>query len=168
VEDVRWLSAEEQLTWRAFLGATRKVFEELDRELQRDAGMPHGYYVVLVALSEAPGRAMRMTDLAVATGSSRSRLSHAVARLEEAGWVERRPCPSDRRGSLAALTDAGLAVLEAAAPGHVAGVRRHLFDRLTPAQVAQLRELSEAVLGDPAREKRPWPVVARDLELRGE
>ncbi|MGI8686374.1 MAG: MarR family winged helix-turn-helix transcriptional regulator [Acidimicrobiales bacterium] len=145
---MRWLSEDEQQTWRAYLAATRRVFDELDRELQRDAGMPHGYYVVLVALSESPGRSLRMTDLAAATGSSRSRLSHAVARLEEAGWVERRPCPSDRRGSLAVLTDAGTATLAAAAPGHVEGVRRHLFDRLTPAQVCQLRELSEAVLGD--------------------
>lgn len=142
----RWLSEEEQRTWRAFLAATRLVFDELDRELQVDAGMPHGYYVVLVSLSETRGRAMRMRDLAAATGSSRSRLSHAVARLEEAGWVERRPCEEDRRGSVAVLTDAGMSALVAAAPGHVAGVRRHLFDRLTPSQLCQLRELSEAVL----------------------
>lgn len=132
--------------WRSFIDATRLVFDELDRELQACSGMPHTYYVVLVALSEAPGRVLRMRDLACATGSSRSRLSHAVARLEEAGWVERRPAPDDRRGALAALTEAGMATLVEAAPGHVEGVRRHLFDRLTPEQVAQLRDISRAIL----------------------
>lgn len=151
----RWLSDEEQRTWRAYLAATRLVFDELDRELQLDAGMPHAYYVVLVALSEAPHRTMRMSDLARAAGSSRSRLSHAVARLEEAGWVQRRRCADDRRGAQAVLTDAGLAVLAAAAPGHVEGVRRYLFDRLTPTQVRQLRELSDAILGLPAAGKVP-------------
>ncbi len=156
MDQVRWLSDEEQKTWRAFLGATRLIFDELDRELQREAGMPHGYYVVLVALSEAPGRRLRMTDLAAATASSCSRLSHAVARLEEAGWVERQPCPSDRRSHHAALTAAGLEVLAAAAPGHVEGVRRHLFDRLTPAQLGQLRDVCEAVLREETGEK-PFP-----------
>ncbi|MGH9154123.1 MAG: MarR family winged helix-turn-helix transcriptional regulator [Acidimicrobiales bacterium] len=143
----RWLSDEEQRTWRAFLAATRRVFAELDRELQRHAGMPHAYYVILVALSEAPGRALRMTELAHVCGSSRSRLSHAVARLEESGWVRRAPSANDRRGALATLTDDGMAVLAAAAPGHVQGVRRHLFDRLSPTQVAQLRAVSEAIVG---------------------
>ena len=143
--ETRWLTDEEQCTWRAFLAATRRVFEELDRELQRDAGMPHAYYIILVALSEAPHRTLRMTELARATGSSPSRLSHAVARLEESGWVVRRPCATDRRGAMAALTDAGLDALVAAAPGHVEGVRRHLFDRLTPAQVQELRAISDAI-----------------------
>ena len=107
--------------------------------------MPHAYYEVLVRLSEAPERRLRMSELADATGSSRSRLSHAVARLEEAGWVRREECPTDRRGQLAVLTDEGFAVLAAAAPGHVEGVRRHLFDRLTPAQVEPLGRISEAV-----------------------
>lgn len=149
----RWLSEEEQRTWRSYLDATRLVFDELDRELQQDAGMPHAYYMILVVLSETPGRALRMSGLAEATGSSRSRLSHAVARMEEAGWIERRPSPDDRRGALAALTDAGMDVLMAAAPGHVEGVRRHLFDHLTPAQVGQLRQIAEAVLegGDRAK-----------------
>ncbi|HET7489251.1 MAG TPA: MarR family transcriptional regulator [Acidimicrobiales bacterium] len=144
----RWLDDDEQRTWRAFLAATRLVFDELDRELQADAGLPHTYYVVLVALSESPGRTLRMSDLADLTGSSRSRLSHAVSRLEDAGWVARRQCEDDRRGTLAALTDAGMAVLTAAAPGHVDAVRRHFFDRLTPAQVAGLREACEALLSD--------------------
>ncbi|SCL32629.1 DNA-binding transcriptional regulator, MarR family [Micromonospora pallida] len=142
----RWLDPDEQRTWRAFLAASRALMETLDRELQRDAGMPHAYYEILVRLSEAPGRELRMTDLALATGSSRSRLSHAVARLEAAGWVRRRDCPTDRRGQFAVLTDEGFAALAAAAPGHVEGVRRHLFDALSPAQVDQLRRLSESLV----------------------
>jgi len=143
--ETRWLDEEEQRTWRAFLGAIRLLTGELDRELQRDADMPHAYYEILVVLSEAPQRTLRMNELAELCQSSRSRLSHAVSRLEEAGWVQRRACPSDKRGALAVLTDQGFAALAAAAPGHVAGVRRHLFDVLTPEQVRQLGQISAAV-----------------------
>ncbi len=143
----QWLDDDEQRTWRAYLWGSRLLFDALDRQLQRDAGMPHAYYMILVALSEAPGRTMRMTELAAVTGSSPSRVSHAVARLEENGWVCRSPYASDRRGALASLTDTGMAVLRAAAPGHVDAVRRQVFDRLTPEQVAQLREISGAIVG---------------------
>jgi DNA-binding MarR family transcriptional regulator len=149
----RWLNDDEQRTWRAFLHASRGLWDVLDRELQRDAGMPHAYYEILVRLSEAPNRMLRMSDLAEATSSSRSRLSHAVARLEEYGWVRREDCPTDRRGQLAVLTDQGFEVLADAAHGHVEGVRTHLFDQLTPEQVVQLRQISEAMLDhlDPGR-----------------
>ena len=143
--ETRWLSEDEQCTWRAFLSAMRLLMDELDRELQRDAGMPHTYYEILVALSEAPGRRLRMNQLADACQSSRSRLSHAVSRLEEAGWVRREACPTDKRGALAVMTDKGFAAIEAAAPGHVEGVRRHVFDVLTPEQVRQLGEISAAM-----------------------
>jgi DNA-binding MarR family transcriptional regulator len=142
----RWLDPDEQHTWRAFFGATHLLFDRLDRELQRDAGIPHAYYEILVWLSEAPDQALRMSELARRTRSSRSRLSHAVARLEERGWVTRRDCPTDKRGQIAALTPEGLDALTAAAPGHVDGVRAHLFDPLTPQQVRQLREISEAIM----------------------
>ncbi|MFC4145162.1 MarR family winged helix-turn-helix transcriptional regulator [Micromonospora mangrovi] len=141
----RWLDPDEQRTWRAFLTASRALAETLDRELQRDAGMPHAYYEILVRLSEAPDRRLRMSELAEATGSSRSRLSHAATRLEASGWIRREDCPTDRRGQIAVLTDDGFAALAAAAPGHVEGVRRHLFDALSPAQVDQLRRISEAL-----------------------
>jgi DNA-binding MarR family transcriptional regulator len=150
----RWLDPDEQLTWRAFLAASRALMETLDRELQRDAGMPHTYYEILVRLSEAPERRLRMSDLAEAAGSSRSRLSHAAARLEECGWIRREECPTDRRGQIATLTDRGFEKLAAAAPGHVEGVRRHLFDRLAPGQADQLRRISEA-LRDHLRDDRP-------------
>ena len=144
--ETRWLTPEEQRAWRAYLGATRLFFEAIERELQRDAGMPHAYYEILVRLSEAPGRTARMSELADRSLASRSRISHAIARLEELGWVERCAVADDRRGQQARLTDAGFAVLERAAPGHVEGVRTHLFDQLTPEQVGQLRAISEAVV----------------------
>jgi DNA-binding MarR family transcriptional regulator len=136
--EVRWLSAAEQETWRAFLAATRLLYEELERELQRDAGIPVTYYEILVTLSETPDRTIRMRDLADLTRSSPSRLSHAVSRLEEMGWVERVSCGTDRRGAFAHLTDEGFAVLEAAAPGHATAVRRYVFDRITPEQSDEL------------------------------
>ncbi|MGS2618307.1 MarR family winged helix-turn-helix transcriptional regulator [Micromonospora sp. LZ34] len=142
----RWLDPDEQRTWRAFLTSSRALMETLDRELQRDAGMPHAYYEILVRLSEAPHRRLRMSELAEASGSSRSRLSHAVSRMEAAGWVRREECPTDRRGQIALLTEEGFATLAAAAPGHVEGVRQHLFDALTPAQVDQLRRISETLV----------------------
>jgi DNA-binding MarR family transcriptional regulator len=142
----RWLSEEEQRTWRAFLGASQLLMAQLDRELQRDAAIPHGYYEILVSLSESPDRMMRMSELAELTQSSRSRLSHAVTRLEERGWLRREECETDRRGQFAVLTDEGFAALEAAAPGHVEGVRSHLFDQLTPTQQAQLRRIGETLL----------------------
>jgi DNA-binding MarR family transcriptional regulator len=141
--DTRWLDAEEQRTWRAFLHATQRVLDEVDRQLHRDSGFPHGYYEILVRLSEAPDRTLRMSQLAASSLSSRSRLSHAVARLEEKGWIERRECPSDRRGQLAVLTDAGFAALAAAAPGHVERVRSLVFDPLTPEQARELGRISE-------------------------
>lgn len=143
--ETRWLSDDEQCTWRAFLTAMRLLTEELDRELQRDAGIPHTYYEILVALSEAPRRTLRMNQLADVCQSSRSRLSHAISRLEEAGWVRREACPTDKRGALAVMTDEGFAAIEAAAPGHVEAVRRHVFDVLTPDQVRQLHEISAAI-----------------------
>lgn len=146
MSETRWLDDEEQGTWRAFLTAARVLFDELDRQLQRDADMPHAYYEILVRLSEAPDRMLRMSQLALRSQSSRSRLSHAVARLEDAGWVRRVECPTDRRGLLAVLTDEGFAALDAAAPGHVEAVRRLLFDPLTAQQVTQLRAISDALV----------------------
>jgi len=141
----RWLTSQEQRAWRAYLAATRLLNARLDRELVRDAQLPHAYYELLVRLSEAPGRRLRMSQLADAADSSRSRLSHAVARLEEAGWVVREVCPTDRRGAVAQLTDAGFAALAAAAPGHADAVRTYVFDLLSPEQVEQLRQICETI-----------------------
>ena len=141
----RWLDDEQQRAWRAFLDAVQVLQRGLEVQLQEEADMPHGYYELLVRLSEAPDRRLRMSALADAAVSSRSRLSHAVAQLEQRGWVRREACPEDRRGQLAVLTDEGFAALAAAAPGHVEAVRRLLVDRLTPEQLRQLRTISEAI-----------------------
>jgi DNA-binding MarR family transcriptional regulator len=140
-----WLSEQEQCAWRAYLEATQRLYDQLDRELQREVDMPLAYYQILAMLSEAPDRTLRMSDLATRTWSSRSRLSHAVDRLEEKGWVERLSCPSDKRGAFAVLTDAGLRVLEAAAPSHVSSVRRLIFDQLSPEEVNVLASVSRKI-----------------------
>jgi DNA-binding MarR family transcriptional regulator len=146
MSETRWLDADEQRAWRAFLTATQLLFEGLDRQLQRDSALSHSYYEILVRLSEAPDRTLRMSQLAERSQFSRSRLSHAVARLEQMGWIRRSECREDRRGQLATLTDDGFAALEAAAPGHVEAVRSMLLDPLTSEQVAQLRDISEAIV----------------------
>ncbi|MFB7633834.1 MarR family winged helix-turn-helix transcriptional regulator [Streptomyces sp. NPDC056149] len=154
----RWLDDEEQHAWQAYLHATTLLEDHLDRQLQRDAGMPHVYYGLLVQLSRAPRRRMRMTELAQNAKITRSRLSHAVARLEKNGWVRREECPSDKRGQNAYLTDEGMRVLEKAAPGHVAAVRAAIFDRLTPEQISQLDAIC-CVIADglqPQGADLPW------------
>lgn len=138
---MRWLEPAEMRAWLAYVAASTLLESALDRQLQRDSGIPHAYYQVLAILSDVPGRTLRMSELAEMTQSSQSRLSHAASRLERNGWIVRTPCPDDRRGTLATLTAAGRLVLEAAAPGHVRTVRRHLFDRLTPEQVQQLGDI---------------------------
>lgn len=143
--EVRWLSTREQMTWRGYLTATGMFMDHLDRQMQRDSGMPLAYFEILAVLSEMPGRSLRMSELAEMCRSSRSRLSHAVSRLEESGWVKRRACESDKRGSFAELTDAGFKVLEQAAPNHVNAVRQHLFDVLTEEQLDQLDQITAAI-----------------------
>ncbi|MCF3107025.1 MarR family transcriptional regulator [Streptomyces roseoverticillatus] len=154
----RWLTDAEQDVWRAYLHATTLLEDHLDRQLQRDAGMPHVYYGLLVNLSEAPRRRLRMTDLARHAKITRSRLSHAIARLEKSGWVRREDCPSDKRGQLAVLTDEGYEMLRRSAPGHVAAVRAALFDRLSPEQVAQFGEMCRTIATglQPAGADLPW------------
>jgi DNA-binding MarR family transcriptional regulator len=146
VGEPRWLDAEEQKAWRAWLYSSLLLQDRLDRDLVHQTGISHAYYEILVALSETPERRMRMSELAARCLSSRSRLSHAVSRLEERGWVRRQVCAEDARGQLAVLTDEGFAALEAAAPVHVESVRTHLFDQLSPEQVAHMRDIGETLL----------------------
>jgi DNA-binding MarR family transcriptional regulator len=141
----RWLTPEEDRAWRAWLQASELLEDHLDQQLQRDSGIPHVYYGLLAWLSEAPGREMRMTDLAEQSKITRSRLSHAISRLEERGWVVRKSCAWDKRGQIAKLTDEGYAFLEQAAPGHVEAVRQAVFDALTPDQVRAFGEACEAI-----------------------
>jgi DNA-binding MarR family transcriptional regulator len=155
-DDTRWLDDDEQRTWRAFLTAQRLLTDRLERQLQRDAGLPHAYYEILVRLSEAPDRTLRMSQLAESSLSSRSRLSHAVARLEAAGWVRRRACDEDRRGAFAELTPEGLAKLDSAARRHVEAVRTNLFDALTRDQQHALRDISDTLVAHLA-DAPTWP-----------
>jgi len=148
-----WLTADEQRAWRAYLESSKVLLDALDRQLQHDAGIPHAYFEILVRLSEAEDRALRMSELADATLSSRSRLSHAISRLEERGWVVREDCPTDRRGQIARLTDAGFAVLEGAAPGHVGAVREYVIDVLTPEQLVALSRIGETIIAKVASDR---------------
>ncbi|MEZ3179989.1 MarR family transcriptional regulator [Streptomyces pimonensis] len=141
----RWLTDEEQCVWRSYIEAATLLEDHLDRQLQRDAGMPHIYYGLLVKLAESPHRRLRMTELAMSAKITRSRLSHAIARLEKSGWVRREDCPSDKRGQFAVLTDEGQEVLDQHAPGHVNAVRQAVFDRLTPEQQKSLGEIMRIV-----------------------
>lgn len=127
MSDIRWLSPAQQQVWRSYIAMVRLLDEALERQMHQDSGMSMGDYVILMQLSEAPGRRMRMGDLAECTVYSRSRLSHAVTRLEHAGWITRHPCPDDARGTFAELTDAGFATLAAAAPGHATTVHDLVF-----------------------------------------
>jgi DNA-binding MarR family transcriptional regulator len=153
--ETRWLSAEEQVAWRSFVDGFRALIDVLDRQLQADSNLPHTYFEILIPLSEAEGRTLRMSELAEAARSSRSRLSHAVARLEQRGWVRRLDCPTDRRGQLAQLTDEGFAIVEAAAPGHVRTVRKYLIDRLTPEQLEAMGEIGRVLLASTAESDLP-------------
>lgn len=144
--DDPWLSDEQQQVWRSFLQLTGALTEHLDRQLRRESGLPHTYYQVLAMLSEAPDRRLRMSDLAAAARSSPSRMSHAVDRLVEAGWVIRQPAPGDRRGQIAILTDTGYQTLTAAAPDHARTVRSILFDQLSPDQLRTFGEICRSAL----------------------
>ncbi|MET8780153.1 MarR family transcriptional regulator [Streptomyces sp. NPDC004589] len=141
----RWLTPEQERAWRSYIAASWLLEDTIDRQLQQEAGMPHLYYSVLAHLSDAPDRRMRMTDLAEATKITRSRLTYVVTRLEKDGAVRREGCPTDRRGSMAVLTDAGATLLERAAPGHVETVRAAVFDHLTPEQVSQLEAICDRI-----------------------
>src|SRR4051812_44677361 len=142
-EGTRWLDADEQRAWRAYMYSWMLLGDRLDRELTRATGISHAYYEILVQLSETEGRALRMSELAERCLSSRSRLSHAVSRLEERGWVRRQVCAEDGRGQLAVLTDEGFAALEAAAPVHVESVRTHVFDHPPPGRAAAGGDMGE-------------------------
>ncbi|QOV37756.1 MarR family transcriptional regulator [Streptomyces ferrugineus] len=144
-QEPRWLTDEQQRVWRTYLDAVYLLEDHLDRQLQRDAGMPHIYYGLLVKLAESPRRRLRMTELAMYAKITRSRLSHAIARLEKNGWVRREDCPDDKRGQFAVLTDEGHQVLRETAPGHVEAVRQAMFDRLTEEQQKALGEIMRIV-----------------------
>jgi DNA-binding MarR family transcriptional regulator len=141
----RWLSKEQQTHWRSWLTATTVLREQLSRELQDSHGLTITDYEIMVRLSEAENRSIRMSDLATLTLLSRSRLSHQIDRMETAGLVSREVCPDDRRGQLAVLTNSGMKALVSAAPDHVEGVRRHFVDLLTDAEYKALGNAAKKI-----------------------
>jgi DNA-binding MarR family transcriptional regulator len=159
MDGARWLTAEQLRAWIRLEAVVELMPAVLDSQLQRDAQLTHFEYIVLAKLSETEGRVLRMTALAATTNSSLPRLSHVVSRLEARGFVERLPCPGDRRATNAHLTDAGFEKVVATAPGHVENVREHVIDALTPEQVAQLDTIMEALLQriDPENTLRSLP-----------
>ena len=143
----RWLSPDEQQAWRATVHLSQLLMRQLDRDLNAHGLNGHDYEI-LVELSEAPLRRMRMTELADRTAQSRSRLSHQVNRMEARGLVSRENCEGDKRGTFAVLTEHGEATIREVAPHHVASVRRHFIDQLGALELTTLTGAYEPVLAE--------------------
>lgn len=141
----RWLNAEEQQSWRAYIVGSTLLLDVLDRELRQSHGISLPEYEILVRLSEAPDRVLRMAQIAESLRHSRSRITHTVSRMEKAGWISRCASASDRRGVEARMTDEGYALLVEAAPTHVRGVREHLLDLAGTDGLASLGRVMGAV-----------------------
>ena len=139
-----WLSDAEQCAWRTHLDVNRLLTHQLEKDLQ-PFGLTMNDYEILVNLSESEERRMRMSDLAAATLQSKSRLSHQITRMETAGLVQREHCESDRRGLFAVLTDLGMETMQRVSPQHVASVRKHFIDLLSPEALADLRKALDPV-----------------------
>jgi DNA-binding MarR family transcriptional regulator len=144
--DTPWLDRRQLRAWIRLAAVLELLPTLLDAQLRRDADLTHFDYYVLAMLSEAPGRTLRMTELARQTNATLPRLSHVATRLEGRGLVARFPCPEDRRATNARLTEAGWAKLQEAAPGHVVTVRHHVIDPLTDEQIDQLADIADAIL----------------------
>jgi DNA-binding MarR family transcriptional regulator len=141
----RWLDSEEMRVWRAFVVGKALLDAQLNRELQDEHQLTLADYELLVRLSEAPCGQVRMSTLAEQVGSSKSRISHQIGRMEKAGLARRQECPGDRRGVFAVLTDHGLEVLRSAAPTHLRGVRDNLIDLLSGQERLVLADIFERV-----------------------
>ena len=146
-----WLTEDELRAWIKLVGVMLRLNPTLDSQLQRDSDLTHFDYLCLAMLSEHSDRVLRMSELAARTNASLSRLSHVVTKLEGRGWVERQPCAESRRVTMVRLTDAGHAVLVAAAPGHVETVRSLVYDGLAAADVAMLERVMTQVLSNLAK-----------------
>lgn len=150
--DTRWLTAQEQRAWGAYIRLAKMLMRQLDRDLH-PFGLSTNDYEILVELSEAPGTRLRMTELADLTAQSRSRLSHQITRMEVRGLVRREGCAGDKRGTFAVITPRGKALIERVAPSHVDSVRRHFIDQISPEHLGVLTDACKPVL-DRLREVR--------------
>jgi DNA-binding MarR family transcriptional regulator len=145
-ETVQWLSPAEQQAWRSFIRLHQKLTARLGRDLQAQSGLSGADYEILVALTDVPDGRQRFQDLAAAVDWERSRLSHQIARMIKRGLVAREECAEDGRGAFVVITSAGRKTIEAAAPKHVAAVRRLVIDALGPDDLAALGRISDRVL----------------------
>ena len=143
---MRWLTRDQELAWRSLAGMVHQLRAALECQLERDAELSFIEYHALARLSEDPNRRLRMSELAVLTNASLSRLSHLIKRLESWGYVRRQPDPTDGRFTIATLTDAGYSKLVASAPDHVACVREVVIDEFTPGELDQLRQLCDRIV----------------------
>ncbi|MGH9043197.1 MAG: MarR family winged helix-turn-helix transcriptional regulator [Acidimicrobiia bacterium] len=161
MEPVRWLDEREERAWRALQVMQHQLTAQLGRDLAANSGLSYSDYGVLVALTADPDGSMRVNELGCQLGWEKSRVSHQVARMEERGLVTKVRCGSDRRGAFVMITDEGRAAIAAAAPSHVAAVRRLVIDRLTPRQLDALSAAAETVLAALADEAPDPPPIAR-------
>jgi DNA-binding MarR family transcriptional regulator len=153
VANTKWLSEDEQRAWRGYLHMRTLLTAQIGRDLADDSGLSDPDYTVLSNLSEAEGHRWRLNELAARMLWSKSRLSHHIDRMQERGLVAREDCVTDGRGAFVVLTTNGLRAIRAAAPSHVASVRRHFIDLLTPAEIDTLATIAGKVvdhLGEPA------------------
>lgn len=145
-QPVQWLTDDERHAWMMLAGVLMNLPPAVDAQLKQDTGLNFFEYSILVSLSRPMNRTQQMSMLAQTAGGSLSRLSHAVSRLEKQGLVRRKVNDGEVRCIEAVLTDAGMEMLRSAAPGHVAEVRKLVFDALTPQQVGQLEQIGRALL----------------------
>ena len=150
----RWLDETEDRAWRGYRRMRTLLDARILHDLAGEAGLSGPDYDVLSHVSEAPGRRARLGELAERMAWSKSRLSHHLTRMERRGLVARQDCPSDGRGAFVVLTEAGFRVIQAAAPGHVASVRRHFIDLLSRDQLDVLTRITDTVVGHLAEEER--------------
>jgi len=146
VEEVTWLDEAEERDWRALVFMNMHLSAQMARQLAEDSDLSLPDYEVLVALTDRPDGRMRLFELACQLGWEKSRLSHHITRMHSRELLTKERCDSDRRGAFVVVTDRGRQSLDAAAPGHVAAVRRHFIDVVTPAQRAALGDAARAVL----------------------
>jgi DNA-binding MarR family transcriptional regulator len=141
-----WLDADEQRVWRTYLRMSSLLPAHLNRQLQQDSGLTLPEYEVLVQLSEAPQHRLRPFQISDALNWEQSRLSHQLTRMQRRGLVAREECEADGRGAFVVLTAAGADAIGSAAPGHVAAVRRLIFDRLTDEERAAFERACAAIV----------------------
>ncbi|WP_297564931.1 MarR family winged helix-turn-helix transcriptional regulator [uncultured Arcanobacterium sp.] len=146
--DIQWLDAEEQKSWRALLQGISKFLAAANADLQQQEDLSLSEYEVLAYLSEAPGRQLRMSQLAQNLVHSRSRLTHTVHRLEKQEYVQRLQCADDKRGRNCILTEKGWQKIQSAAPVHVGSVRKYLIDSLTRKEFLELGRIFAQIMPD--------------------